>query len=98
MGPAKTNTKKFKCDICEKSYTSKQILAKHVDVFHKGLKNHCCDQCGKAFGRLATLRVHMLRHTGKCPFKCIYCELGFKEKRNMLKHIDRLHSDRPLVE
>ena len=61
------NDDKFECEICGQIYSIKQILAKHDEVFHKGLKNHSCDQCGKAFGRLNTLRIHILRHSRLLP-------------------------------
>ena len=36
--------------------------------------------------------VHKLSHTGELPFRCSYCNAGFKEKRNMLKHEAKNHA------
>ena len=90
--PKKPSPKKnFECLQCDKNYNSKPALQQHVDVVHMGLKNHSCSYCGSAFGRLSTLHNHLLIHTGELPFKCSFCQQGFKEKRSMLRHVDQSH-------
>lgn len=61
----KKSEQRFQCEECGKDYTTRPVLQKHVEVVHMGLKKHDCSFCGKAFGRLSSLNVHLLIHTGQ---------------------------------
>ena len=37
----------YKCESCGKSFSSAQILKKHIHTIHEGHKDHKCDTCGK---------------------------------------------------
>ena len=87
-----THTHKFICKECGKAYSSKREKETHINVFHLGNNMYECNKCSQTFGRRGTLRVHYLSHTKDLKFKCEYCHLGFKEKRNLLKHIAKSHS------
>ena len=42
-------------------------LRVHIDLVHKGLKNHTCPICGQSFGRRSCLAAHKQTHHGLGP-------------------------------
>ena len=60
-------------------------------------KDIICDECGKKFeGKNAkgSFQSHMtLFHGTERPFSCPICEMTFKDKKPLLKHTKRKHSD-----
>ncbi|XP_066567751.1 zinc finger protein 366 [Amia ocellicauda] len=83
--------KRWKCRLCEKSYTSKYNLVTHI-LGHSGIKPHGCGQCGKLFKQLSHLHTHMLTHQGARPHRCQVCHKAFTQtshlKRHMMQHSD----------
>ncbi|KAM9392640.1 uncharacterized protein znf366 isoform 2-T4 [Pholidichthys leucotaenia] len=83
--------KRWKCRMCEKSYTSKYNLVTHI-LGHRGIKPHRCHLCGKLFKQLSHLHTHLLTHQGMRPHKCQVCHKAFTQtshlKRHMMQHSD----------
>ncbi|CAL1604222.1 unnamed protein product [Knipowitschia caucasica] len=83
--------KRWKCRMCDKSYTSKYNLVTHI-LGHSGIKPHACPNCGKLFKQPSHLQTHLLTHQGTRPHKCTVCKKGFTQtshlKRHMLQHTD----------
>ncbi|XP_038163972.1 zinc finger protein 366 [Cyprinodon tularosa] len=83
--------KRWKCRMCEKSYTSKYNLVTHI-LGHNGIKPHGCHLCGKLFKQLSHLHTHLLTHQGMRPHKCKVCHKAFTQtshlKRHMMQHSD----------
>ncbi|KAM3939567.1 zinc finger protein 366 [Leptodactylus fuscus] len=83
--------KRWKCPMCDKSYTSKYNLVTHI-LGHNGIKPHACSRCGKLFKQLSHLHTHMLTHQGTRPHKCQVCNKAFTQtshlKRHMMQHSD----------
>uniref|UniRef100_A0A1I7WSQ1 C2H2-type domain-containing protein n=1 Tax=Heterorhabditis bacteriophora TaxID=37862 RepID=A0A1I7WSQ1_HETBA len=55
----KGNAKKYRCDICEKTFSRSNTL-----ITHK-VKPYVCAHCDKAFNRASNLHTHMRTHSGK---------------------------------
>lgn len=83
--------KRWKCRMCDKSYTSKYNLVTHI-LGHNGIKPHGCHLCGKLFKQLSHLHTHLLTHRGMRPHKCQVCHKAFTQtshlKRHMMQHSD----------
>ncbi|KAJ8417355.1 hypothetical protein AAFF_G00285820 [Aldrovandia affinis] len=83
--------RRWKCRMCEKSYTSKYNLVTHI-LGHNGIKPHECPHCGKLFKQPSHLQTHLLTHQGTRPHKCAVCKKAFTQtshlKRHMLQHTD----------
>ncbi|XP_035274971.1 zinc finger protein 710-like isoform X1 [Anguilla rostrata] len=83
--------RRWKCRMCEKSYTSKYNLVTHI-LGHNGIKPHACPHCGKLFKQPSHLQTHLLTHQGTRPHKCTVCKKAFTQtshlKRHMLQHTD----------
>lgn len=64
--------KRWQCNLCDKSYTTKHNLVMHI-LDHNGIKPHLCLVCGKYFKQLSHLNTHMLTHDNVRPHVCTVC-------------------------
>ena len=83
--------KDFKCDQCEKAFTSATTLSQHIDVVHRDKKSFTCPECGHSFGRRGSLKTHMSLHSSEFPFKCNICDKSFNLKQYLKNHMAKNH-------
>ncbi|KAK6185177.1 hypothetical protein SNE40_007467 [Patella caerulea] len=80
----------LKCPFCEKRYSQKQYLDRHIGVHTNPF---VCKVCGKAFSsRYALEAKHMLIHSSETPYCCTVCHQGFKELRRLREHVNKKHA------
>ncbi|KAH9524723.1 hypothetical protein Btru_027616 [Bulinus truncatus] len=79
------NAKRWQCNECDKSYTTKHNLVMHV-LDHSGIKPHLCLKCGKYFKQLSHLNTHMLTHDQIKPHTCNMCGKGFTQISHLKRH------------
>ncbi|XP_035826483.1 PR domain zinc finger protein 1 isoform X2 [Aplysia californica] len=79
------NAKRWQCNQCDKSYTTKHNLVMHV-LDHEGIKPHLCLKCGKYFKQLSHLNTHMLTHDQIKPHTCNMCGKGFTQISHLKRH------------
>lgn len=60
-------------------------------------KKHKCDECGKSFARISTLKDHLLFHAGIKPFGCPYCPSRFTQQSNRTTHIKAMHKGQEIL-
>lgn len=72
-----TGARPHKCLVCERSFITKDTLAKHM-LSHGDDRNFKCGKCGKLFKRLGHVREHIRIHSEARPFRCNICEKTFK--------------------
>ena len=91
--------KDFKCDVCEKSFKTMEILKVHSRIHgpEDERYTHSCEVCGKKFTQKANLESHMRTHTGDRPFKCDFCEKTFSQKGNLDEHRRTHTGEKPYV-
>ncbi|GFR69224.1 zinc finger protein 366 [Elysia marginata] len=80
------NSKRWQCNECDKSYTTKHNLVMHV-LDHSGIKPHLCLKCGKYFKQLSHLNTHMLTHDKIKPHTCNMCGKGFTQISHLKRHL-----------
>ncbi|VVC99044.1 unnamed protein product, partial [Leptidea sinapis] len=83
--------KPFACPHCDKSFTGKIGLTKHLRV-HSDVTvktTYPCKICGKQFSTVSNRWRHMFVHEGNMPHKCDVCQKTFtfaSEKRYHYEH------------
>lgn len=70
-----------KVTIAERNYCSSNR------VKSKGKGKYACGACGFKNKKPSILRIHMRRHDNFRPFICSWCEISFKTKGNLQKHM-----------
>lgn len=82
--------KAFICDVCGKTYRTKAILKRHLNV-HEG-KIYECDQCDKTFPYYARLRIHRYSHRTELNYICQVCSKAFKVQKYLARHM-KVHKE-----
>lgn len=85
--------KNYKCDLCNKLFSTKAQLANHSNRMHGGAKSYACDyhRCNFSYTTKASLQVHQLRMHGEKKYKCLECNLKFSMKGDLNQHYLRSH-------
>ena len=84
-GASEEKVSKFKCQICDKVFKSKQNLDIHVRG-HTGEKPFSCDFCPKKFNTKSNLKTHTMYHAGDRKYNCPVCDKAFYTKKDLNTH------------
>ncbi|XP_078127015.1 uncharacterized protein LOC144531017 [Sander vitreus] len=88
-----------KCCDCGQTFKVSRSLTVHRRIYHpapaaavepeeerRAQKTYVCPTCGKQFPTSASLRRHLIIHSGKKPYKCTLCGRGFTQIGNLKTH------------
>ena len=75
----------FKCQTCDKRYSSKKSLNQHIKI-HDESNAFKCDVCLKVFSNQKDFNRHYRIHTGEKPFACQVCNKKFSRKDYLVRH------------
>lgn len=89
-----TDQKPFQCDQCDQSFRQKQLLKRHVNLYHNPTyvppapreKNHECPECHRTFRHRGNLIRHMAVHDPDSSIqeKQLALKLGRQKKIQMI--------------
>lgn len=101
MASHATASRPHKCDQCDKSFKNPDKLAKHKRLVHGPKRKLKCpfrnvSDCKKEFKNFASLRIHMVSHSGVKPFKCPQCSKAFTRRPNLNEHMLTHSNDYPI--
>ncbi|XP_044743281.1 zinc finger protein 878-like [Chrysoperla carnea] len=95
-----SNVRPHKCDQCEKAFTFKSVLVKHVREKHLGIIQEfkaLCPTCGKACPSQGELKKHLRTHIDERQFDCHLCTKKYKSRDGLRNHL-KVHAGlRPYV-
>ena len=89
--------KKYKCELCDRGFTSKDGLGKHQSTH---LDKYACPTCGRKLQDSYQLRVHVMANhqVGDVTrqFKCNFqgCKKEFLYQSNLKRHMDQAHTNK----
>ncbi|XP_032512318.2 zinc finger protein 43-like isoform X1 [Danaus plexippus] len=96
------NVKPFTCYVanCDKAYTSKSHLDRHVNSAHKESELdilYCCPHCMKKYCNRQNLKRHIkVSHIqNNKPFTCDDCKAQFKKKDQLVAHMYQHNGIKP---
>ena len=90
--------KKFKCGMCDKSFTVKAHFLGHLNS-HSDTKPHECEHCQKSFSYISSYQRHVKVCKGaegdrEVPvYKCPECSRVLKNAQNLKEHLSCRHGD-----
>lgn len=80
----------FCCDVCGKIFKHRTILRTHQKSH--SVERYSCEFCQKQFVLMSQYKTHLKRHSNEKKFQCEHCLKGFKEKREMIRHLHLVHT------
>ncbi len=75
----------FVCSRCDKRFTRKDSLSRHIQQIHAGQFKFYCDRCKKGFQTVTPYNEHIARHEG-IRYHCEDCFKIFYSKPALQKH------------
>ncbi len=82
----------FPCSQCEKSFSEKSDLIRHVKTIHQRIQDFICSLCGKRFNQIGNLRRHISTvHDLVKRYKCTICDQRFGHSSHRITHMKTVH-------
>ena len=94
LGHGRTESGRYECDQCGKSYRDKYSLGRHVRVSHNK-EPILCECCSKPFKNIDALRLHYRIQNGQFTYKCSLCGKGFFHKQWFIGHLNKHKNEKP---
>ena len=87
-----TSTKlKYVCNQCDRQFTAKKSLTRHIQSIHEGVK-YACNQCDQQFTLQCNLKTHIRSIHEGVKYACNQCDQQFTLQSSLRHHLKRKHS------
>ena len=85
---------RYKCEMCDKNFSNKELYNIHVRTLHKSEQMYSCDLCDKSFNPKSNLESHMRYAHSKDPevIQCTECNKSLR-RENYKNHL-KLHESK----
>lgn len=95
----KQTEKPYKCDLCNKSYKTRESYLIHKRV-HSVDNLYQCEICKDYFQHQEQFLEHAKKHVSpnRKSFCCHYCNKTFRDKSKMTEHVDKIHVKMEIVD
>lgn len=90
--PNISETKRYKCETCDKSYTRKWYLTIHRKSHNVDELKFYCDFCEYKNCYKGSIKLHMTKHKTDYNHKCPDCFKFFKDTHAVHQHQKYVHS------
>ena len=77
------------CKLCQRSFSQRSSLTRHVIIVHKKLKPHTCADCDQSFSMRDQLKKHIISNhpSSSCElYSCNLCDLRFSDFKVLQLH------------
>jgi uncharacterized Zn-finger protein len=82
----------FNCNFCERSFSRKSNLKRHIYALHEQQGRYQCNCCPKNYGTIACLKSHIkYSHEKLSSHKCTICQKSYARKMSLKRHIKTVH-------
>ena len=85
-----TENNTFKCTTCNKSYSQKKKLKRHMKTVHSN-EEFECNTCNKSYSNKEALKRHLQFVHSNEKFKCSKCNKSYSNKDNLNRHMKFVH-------
>lgn len=94
---------RFKCKVCKKSYSLKNVYNCHMKR-HKVKTKFLCEACGRRFANIQKFKFHLKKHTDNnykqmaipfSTFMCNLCRKHFRTRSNLKEHVNYCSGNMP---
>ena len=89
---ADANDKKYICSVCDKNFLLERHLKGHMNIAHNAAELIVCHLCNSSYNSKFNLKRHMNDVHGQMKFECNECDLKFRNKGYLKKHM-LIHSE-----
>ena len=83
---------RYNCDRCEKSYSCKNHLDRHIKSVHENVRYNC-DLCDKSFSAKTPLNRHIKSVHENVRYNCDLCDKSCSQKADLKAHIKSVHEN-----
>ena len=90
--PLHLREKPHECEFCQKRFSEKSKLQKHIEAVHSKEKHHEWEFCQGRFSHKYSLQKHMMAiHLKEKLHECVICQEIFSKKAHLHGHIKAIH-------
>ena len=83
----------FSCEMCGKGFVSRPNLQHHIAYVHEKVRDrYVCEVCGAVYVSKVSLTDHMLLHNSDKLHQCPLCQIDFRTRLTLDRHMRNAHS------
>ena len=86
-GGTKKKEKQHSCEQCDKTFTDRKNMKKHIKRIHEGLNLYVCNECNQGYSQKAHMQRHINSvHKNIKEYGCKKCPARYVRKEDLTRH------------